>query len=85
MEDFIKTAIEDLQIMYCAVEQDKGSNFLFSVRLADNMEMDRLKVALEENNFVVLIQDDLVNIPSSYQTKEHIQTLINCFRLSVSF
>jgi len=80
-------AIEDLEIMYCTVKRyDNNSEFLFAIEMADNMEIDRLKVALKENNISVIIQENLIKIPEAgYRNHEDLQKLINCFRLSVSF
>ena len=87
MEDFIKETIEDLEIMYCTIKKyDADSAFLFGIELADNMEIDRLKEALKENNIEIVIQENWIKIPAkSYSTKQDLQKLVNCFRLCVSF
>ncbi|MDB4533740.1 hypothetical protein N9242_02640 [Vicingaceae bacterium] len=87
MDKFIEETIEDLEIMYCTIKKyDEHSEFLFSIELADNMEIDRLGEALKENNLTVSIQDEIIKIPSTkFSTEEDFENLVNCFRLCVSF
>jgi len=86
-EDIIKEVIDDLQIMYCSVvEFDDNSEFLFAVELADNMEIDRLKTALKENNLIVSFKDKMIKVPfEKFTTQKDLQKLVNCIRLCVSF
>jgi hypothetical protein len=83
----INETIEDLELMYCTVQQDTDTaEYLFKIELADNMEMDRLNEALGENNLSITIQDNWIQIPSvNFTTEEDLQHLVNCFRLCVSF
>ena len=79
--------VEELQLMYCSVKKNAAnSSFLLEIKLADNMEIDRLKEALSDNHLTVFIQDEIIKIPSkNYTTQKDLQNLVNCFRLCVSF
>ena len=87
MENYIKEAIEDLEIMYCIIKMPTDtSDLLFSIELADNMEVDRLTEAFHDNNLTVSIQDELIEISAkNFSNQEDLQKLVNCFRLCVSF
>jgi selenocysteine lyase/cysteine desulfurase len=80
-------AIEDLREMHCFIEDDNyRSKHLFGVKLADNMDMERLQEEFKSNKIYVSVRGNYIRIsPHVYNTKEDLEKLVNCFRLAVSF
>ena len=85
--EITKEAIEDLRLMHCFIEEDEfRAKHLFGIKLADNMEMERLQAELKANNIFVSVRGEYIRVsPHVFNTKEDLQKLVDCFRLSVSF
>jgi len=86
-QDITKEAVEDLREMHCFIEDDNyRAKHLFGIKLADNMDMDRLQEEFKINNLFVSIRGNYVRVsPHVFNTKEDLEKLVNCFRLAVSF
>ncbi len=85
--EITKDAIEELRLMHCFIEEDQyRSKHLFGVKLADNMDMNRLKEEFKANNIFVSVRGEYIRVSCHvFNSKEDLQKLVNCFRLSVSF
>lgn len=85
--EITKEAIEELRIMHCFVEEDEfRAKHLFGIKLADNMDVNRLQEELKANNIFVSVRGEYIRVSTHvFNTKEDLQKLINCFRLCVSF
>ena len=86
-EKITEEAIEDLRLMNCFIEEDEfRAKHLFGIKLADNMDMNRLQEELKANNIFVSVRGEYIRVsPHVFNTKEDLQKLVDCFRLSVSF
>ncbi len=84
-EKITKEAIEELQLMGCFIEKDEfRSNHLFGIKLAENMDMNRLQEELKANNIFVSIRGENIRVaPHVFNTKDDLQKLVNCFRKSL--
>ena len=80
-------AIEELREMHCFIEEDAyRAKHLFGVKLADNMDMERLQEELRDSNIIVSVRGNYIRVsPHVFNTKEDLEKLVNCFRLSISF
>ena len=85
--EITQEAIEELRLMHCFIEEDDyRAKHLFGVKLADNMDIARLQEELKANNIYVSVRGEYIRVsPHVFNTKEDLQKLVNCFRLSVSF
>jgi len=85
--EITKEAIEDLRLMNCFIEEDEfRAKHLFGIKLADNMDIDRLQEEFKANNVYVSIRGEYVRVsPHVFNTKVDLEKLVNCFRLCVSF
>ncbi|MBL4593863.1 MAG: aminotransferase, partial [Flavobacteriales bacterium] len=85
--EITKEAIEELRLMHCFIEEDDyQANHLFGVKLADNMDVNRLQEEFKDNNIFVSVRGEYIRVsPHVFNTKEDLQKLVNCFRLCVSF
>jgi selenocysteine lyase/cysteine desulfurase len=86
-EKITSEAIEELRIMHCFIEEDEyRSKHLFGIKLADNMDMEKLQEEFKDNNIFVSVRGEYIRVsPHVFNTKEDLQKLVNCFRLCVSF
>ena len=86
-DEITKDAIEELRIMHCFIEDDKyRAKHLFGIKLADNMDMEKLQLELKTNKVFVSVRGEYIRVsPHVFNTKQDLQTLVNCFRLCVSF
>ena len=86
-DDITKEAIEELRIMHCFVEDDNyRAKHLFGIKLADNMDMNKLQDEFKANKVFVSVRGEYIRVsPHVFNTKKDMQTLVNCFRLCVSF
>ncbi len=85
--EITQDAIEELRMMHCYIEEDKyRAKHLFGIKLADNMDINRLQEEFKANNVYVSIRGEYIRVSTHvFNTKEDLQVLVNCFRLSVSF
>ena len=86
-ENISKEAIEELRIMNCFIEDDNyRAKHLFGIKLADNMDIEKLQDEFNSNKVFVSIRGEYIRVsPHVFNTKEDFQTLVNCFRLCISF
>jgi selenocysteine lyase/cysteine desulfurase len=86
-DEITKEAIADLREMHCFIENDDyRSKHLFGVKIADNMDMEKLQSELSENNVYVSTRGDYIRVsPHVFNSKEDLQKLVECFRLAISF
>jgi selenocysteine lyase/cysteine desulfurase len=86
-EKITSEAIEELRIMHCFIEEDEyRAKHLFGIKLADNMDMEKLQDEFKDNNIFVSVRGEYIRVsPHVFNTKEDLQKLVNCFRLCVSF
>ena len=85
--EITQDAIEELRMMHCYIEEDKyRAKHLFGIKLADNMDINRLQEEFKANNVYVSIRGEYIRVSTHiFNTKEDLQVLVNCFRLSISF
>ena len=85
--EITKEAIEDLRLMHCFIEEDDfRAKHLFGIKLADNMDMNRLQEELKANQIFVSVRGEYIRVsPHVFNTKADLQKLVDCFRLCVSF
>ncbi len=85
--DITKEAISELRLMNCFIEEDEyRAKHLFGVKLADNMNINRLQEEFKANNVFVSVRGEYIRVsPHVFNTKADLQVLVNCFRLAVSF
>ncbi|MFK8006270.1 MAG: aminotransferase class V-fold PLP-dependent enzyme [Saprospiraceae bacterium] len=76
--------IESLLEMGCQMEEASfRAPHLFGVRLSSNMNMERLKIHLEENKVKVSQRGNAIRIaPHVYNTSEDFEKLVHCFKSS---
>jgi len=86
-DEITKEAIEELRLMNCFIEEDEyRAKHLFGVKIADNMDVNRLKEEFENSKIFVSIRGEYIRVsPHVFNTKEDLQRLVNCFRLCISF
>jgi len=86
-DEITKEAIDDLRLMSCFIEEDQfRAKHLFGIKLADNMDINKLQEEFNANKVIVSIRGEHVRVsPHVFNTKDDLQTLVNCFRLCVSF
>ncbi len=86
-EKITAEAISDLREMHCFIEEDNfRAKHLFGVKLADNMDMEKLQAELKQHKIHVSVRGQYIRVsPNVFNTAEDLEKLVQCFRLAVSF
>nr|WP_321234230.1 aminotransferase class V-fold PLP-dependent enzyme [uncultured Psychroserpens sp.] len=73
-------ATQQLSALGCQIEHsDYRTHHLFGVKLPENLDIKRLKTALQEKNIFVSFRGQFIRISCHlYNTKKDFETLINC-------
>jgi selenocysteine lyase/cysteine desulfurase len=85
-DEITKDAIQELRDMNCHIEDDRyRAKHLFGVKLAPNLDAEKLKDELQRNHIFVSVRGEYIRVsPHVFNTKEDLQKLVNCFKASVT-
>lgn len=80
-----QAGIDELRNMGCALEEDAyRAAHLFSIRLGDQLDADRLKQELTDRKVSLSFRGDAVRVaPHVYNTSEEVNTMVDCFKAAL--